>query len=217
MGNISIITPDQRFVLDQIKNSKHISELFYFTGGTALAEYYLRHRYSDDIDLFSYEKLDIQSIFTFMTDLSKGKYTLESRINEVVYSFFLKNLQGDVLKVDFGNYPYRCVEKQKKIQGIQIDSLLDIAINKLLTVSQRTSVKDFVDLYFLLQSHSLYDLMEGVRVKFGVKIEPFLLSSDFLKVDDFTFLPRMITPLKLSDLTIFFHDQATKLGRESVE
>lgn len=217
MGKISIITPDQRFVLDQIKSSKYISEFFYFTGGTALAEYYLGHRYSDDIDLFSYKKLDTQLIFTFMTEISKSKYTLESRINEVVYSFFLKNLQGDVLKVDFGNYPYRCVEKQKKIQGVQVDSLLDIAVNKLLTVSQRTSVKDFVDLYFLLRSHSLYDLMEGVKVKFGVKIEPFLLSSDFLKVDDFTFLPRMIKPLKLVDLVSFFHEQATKLAKESVE
>lgn len=217
MGKVSIITPDQQFVLDQIKKSKFISETFYFTGGTALAEHYLQHRYSDDIDLFSFEKVENQIIFSFMTEISKDKYSIESRLNEVVYSFFLKPSQGDVLKVDFGNYPYRCVEKPKIIEGIQIDSLLDIAVNKLMTVSQRTSVKDFVDLYFLLQSHSLYDLMEGVKVKFGVKIEPFLLSSDFLKVDDFTFLPRMIKPLKLSDLVSFFRDKATRLSKESVE
>lgn len=217
MGKVSIITPDQQYVLDQIKKNKFISETFYFTGGTALAEHYLQHRYSDDIDLFSFEKFENQLIFSFMTEISKDKYSIESRLNEVVYSFFLKPFQGDVLKVDFGNYPYRCVEKPNIIQGIQTDSLMDIAINKLLTVSQRTSVKDFVDLYFLLQSHSLYDLMEGVKVKFGVKIEPFLLSSDFLKVDDFTFLPRMIKPLELSDLASFFRDQATRLSKESVE
>lgn len=217
MGKASIITPDQQFVLDQIRKNKFISETFYFTGGTALAEHYLQHRYSDDVDLFSYMKFENQIIFSFMTEISKDKYSIESRLNEVVYSFFLKPFQGDVLKVDFGNYPYRCVEKPNIIQGIQVDSLLDIAINKLLTVSQRTSVKDFVDLYFLLQSHSLYDLMEGVKVKFGVKIEPFLLSSDFLKVEGFTFLPRMIKSLELSDLVFFFRDQATRLSKESVE
>lgn len=217
MGKASIITPDQQFVLDQIRKNKFISETFYFTGGTALAEHYLQHRYSDDIDLFSFEKFENHIIFSFMTEISKNKYSVESRLNEVVYSFFLKPIQGEVLKVDFGNYPYRCVEKSTNINGIQIDSLLDIAINKLLTVSQRTSVKDFVDLYFLLQCHSLYDLMEGVKVKFGVKIEPFLLSSDFLKVNDFTFLPRMIKPLKLNDLVSFFRDQAVRLSKDEVE
>ena len=182
-----------------------------------MAEYYLQHRYSDDIDLFSYEKLDDKSIFAFITKLSKDRYTLESRLNDVVYSFFLKNKQGDVLKVDFGNYPYRCVEKSTNVNGVRVDSLLDIAVNKLLTVSQRTGVKDFVDLYFLLQSHSLYDLMEGVKIKFGVKIEPFLLSSDFLKIDSFTFLPRMIKPITLPILKDFFHDQAKKLGQTRVE
>ena len=217
MGILSIITPDQQFVLDQIIKNKYISKFFYFTGGTALAEYYLQHRYSDDIDLFSYEKLDDKSIFAFITELSKDRYTLESRLNDVVYSFFLKNKQGDVLKVDFGNYPYRCVEKSTNVNGVRVDSLLDIAVNKLLTVSQRTGVKDFVDLYFLLQSHSLYDLMEGVKIKFGVKIEPFLLSSDFLKIDSFTFLPRMIKPITLPILKDFFHDQAKKLGQTRVE
>ena len=217
MGILSIITPDQQFVLDQIIKNKYISKFFYFTGGTALAEYYLQHRYSDDIDLFSYEKLDDKSIFAFITKLSKDRYTLESRLNDVVYSFFLKNKQGDVLKVDFGNYPYRCVEKSTNVNGVRVDSLLDIAVNKLLTVSQRTGVKDFVDLYFLLQSHSLYDLMEGVKIKFGVKIEPFLLSSDFLKIDSFTFLPRMIKPITLPILKDFFHDQAKKLGQTRVE
>ena len=121
------------------------------------------------------------------------------------------------LKVDFVHHPHKRVEEGVTWKSIAIDSLLDIAINKLLTINQRTTVKDFVDLYFLLQSHSLYDLMEGVKVKYGVKLETLLISSDFLKVDDFTFLPRMIKPLKLNDLVSFFRDQAMRLSKESVE
>ena len=43
------------------------------------------------------------------------------------------------------------------MDNLEIDSLLDIAVNKILTLSSRAEVKDFVDLYFLLQKFSLWD------------------------------------------------------------
>jgi len=130
----------------------------------------------------------------------------------------LHPIAGNVdLKVDFSQYPYIQLEKPEMIRNIPVDSIVDIATNKLLTISQRTSVKDFVDLYFLLQTHSVYDLMEGVKIKFGIKTEPFLLSADFLKVDSFTFLPRMIKPLTLEELQRFFRAQAVELCRQVVE
>ncbi len=47
----TILTPTQRQVLDILaKNSKFTS--FYLTGGTALSEYYLHHRLSEDLDFF---------------------------------------------------------------------------------------------------------------------------------------------------------------------
>lgn len=42
------------------------------------------------------------------------------------------------------------------------------------------SIKDFVDLYFLLKEFTLWDLIEGVRMKFNMKMERLLLSADFL-------------------------------------
>ena len=37
----------------------------------------------------------------------------------------------------------------------------------------------------------------------GEKIEPLILASDFLKVEDFTFLPRMVNSLTLAELQSF--------------
>ena len=47
-----IITPEQDKFLAFAGKSKYLREHFYFTGGTALAAFYLRHRLSEDIDLF---------------------------------------------------------------------------------------------------------------------------------------------------------------------
>lgn len=119
--------------------------------------------------------------------------------------------------MDFGYYPYKRVEQGIKKAGLNVDSLLDIAVNKLLTISQRTEVKDFVDLYYLLQKFTIWDLMEGVRIKFKVKMDPFVIGSDFLKVENFDYLPKMIKPLTLEKLKAFFRKEVEKLGRKSLE
>jgi predicted nucleotidyltransferase component of viral defense system len=109
------------------------------------------------------------------------------------------------------------VKKGIVVSNLEIDSLLDIAVNKMLTISQRSEAKDFVDLYFLLQKFHVWDIITGVKVKFRVEIEPLLLGSDFLKVEDFDFLPKMILPLTLEKLKIFFRQKAQEVGLKSVK
>ena len=101
--------------------------------------------------------------------------------------------------------------------SIEIDSLIDVAINKLLTISQRLEAKDFVDLYYLLEEFTVWDLIDGVRVKFGQKLEPFIIASDFLKVEEFDYLPRMIKPLTIEQLKEYFRKKAIEIGKKGVE
>lgn len=218
MGKVQILTKEQQIILGEVGKNDFLRSHFYFTGGTALSVMYLHHRCSEDLDFFSQEKFDNQVIFTLMQEWGKiHKFTFESRFVDIVYIFNLSFQNKANLKVDFARYPYKRVEKGTIIDRIDTDSLLDIAINKLLTVSQRSDVKDFVDLYFLLQKCSLWDLIHGVRVKFNVKIEPLLLASDFLKVEEFEFLPKMIIPLRLSDLKKFFREKAREIGMRAVK
>ncbi|MDO8569983.1 MAG: nucleotidyl transferase AbiEii/AbiGii toxin family protein [Candidatus Daviesbacteria bacterium] len=217
MGKIQF-TKEQKIILDELAQNEWFSTHFYFTGGTALSSFYLHHRFSDDLDFFSTEKFDNQTIFTLMEEWGKKhNFTFQSRFMEVTYIFNLKFKDGENLKVDFGYYPYKRVKKGMEKEGLNIDSLLDIAVNKMLTVSQRTEVKDFVDLYYLLQKFTVWDLMEGVGVKFKIKIDPFLAGMDLLKAEDFDYLPKMIKLLTLEKLKLFFKQQAEKLGRKSLE
>lgn len=217
MGKIPTLTKEQRIILDQVKTSEYLSSQFYFTGGTVLSAFYLHHRESDDLDFFSQQKLEDQVIFNLVQQWSKKNgFTIESRLAEVVYIFNLTFKNGVKLKVDFGYYPYRLLKIGEPTDGMRVDSLLDIAVNKLLTIQQRTDVKDFVDLYYLLDKFTVWDLMEGVHLKFKVKVEPFLIAADFMKVNQFEFLPKMIKQLSLEKLKSFFVNQAEKLGKSIV-
>jgi len=216
MGKIQL-TKEQKIILDLVKQDNFLSSRFYFTGGTALSSVYLHHRLSDDLDFFSEEKFENQSVFTLMQSWGKQhNFSFQSRFAEVVYIFELEFAKGAKLKVDFGYYPYKRIEKGFSLEKLDVDSKLDIAINKLLVVSQRNDVKDFVDLYFLLKEFTLWDLMEGVKVKFKIKTDPLLVGADFLKVEDFDYLPKMIKPLTLEQLKSFFRQRAKQLAEKSL-
>lgn len=218
MGKIQLLTKEQQIILDEVSQNNFLRSRYYFTGGTALSAVYLQHRYSEDIDLFSQEKLDNQVILTLMQEFGqKHGFTIQARSTEVTYIFNLSFKNGENLKVDFAYYPYKRLKKGAVADGIEIDSLLDIAANKLLTISQRTEIKDFVDLYFLLQKFTIWDLIEGVQVKFKIETDPFLVAIDFLKVEDFEYLPKMIRDLDLETLKSFFRQKAKDLSKRSVE
>jgi len=69
MGKISILTKDQTAVLSVLGTSSYIKERFYFTGGTALSEYYLHHDGQKKKFHIDYEPLtfsaDLLTIDTF--------------------------------------------------------------------------------------------------------------------------------------------------------
>ena len=169
------------------------------------------------MDFFTGKDLDTQAILTIV-ELWRKRYgfAFTSEFLEVVYIFLLTFKNNLTIKVDFGRYPYGKIEEEKIIDGIKVDSLTDIAVNKLSTITQRTAVKDFVDLYFLLKDFSLWDLLEGVRIKFRTDLELFTLASDFLKVERFDYLPKMIKPLTLEELKDFFREKAKEVGKKAI-
>lgn len=217
MEEVNVITHEQKLLLDEFRNDSYLSSSFYFTGGTALSLYYLQHRESVDLDFFTTEPFDPQTILKHVKAWeNKLNLAIEYIRREDTHIFNLTFPNKQVVKVDFGLYPYKRVHTSKTINSITVDSAMDIAINKLLTVQQRAEVKDFVDLYFLLREFSIWDLIVGVKVKFGVKLDPFIVGTDFLKVEKFDFLPTMIKPLNLEELKSFFITQAKEIGGKFV-
>ncbi len=212
-----IIGAKQKFVLEQFKKDKYLKEKFYFTGGTALSLYYLQHRLSVDLDFFSEDKFDINEVITRLNNWKKlSEFSFTQTNIENTHIFLLEFPKNQTVKIDINFYPYKPLKKHRWIDGIKVNSQLDIAVNKMIAISQRTEVKDFVDLYFLLKEFTLWDLMDGVKVKFGFKTDPVFVASDFSKVDSFENMPKMIKPLTLKELKDFFKEKAKQVSKQSV-
>lgn len=217
MEQVTIITSEQQRLLEEFKKDTFLSANFYFTGGTALSMYYLKHRESIDLDFFSEKQFDPQTVLIKTTSwVEKYNASLEYIPSEDTHIFNIAFPNGQIVKVDFAFYPYKRVDEKNRLDGIFVDSLQDIAINKLLVAEQRAEVKDFVDLYFLLDKFTVWDLIEGVKVKFRIKLDPFIVSASFLKVEEFEYLPKMIKPLTLEELKSFFKKKAQKMGNKTV-
>lgn len=212
MGQVSF-NKFQQLIFNEFSQSKALYERFYLTGGTALGVFYLGHRLSEDMDFFSEKDFDNEQVYSFMRRVAQ-KHEFRERFTqkESVRMFVLVKEGSEIIKIDFVHYPFPRLKKGQRVQAVEIDSLLDIAVNKLLLVNQRTDVKDFVDLYFLKDKFTVWDLMEGVKKKFGFELEPILVAADFMKVEEFDFLPKMVVPLNISDIQKYFKQKAEEFS-----
>lgn len=216
MGKVSVFlfTPIQKRFLNALLDDPYIPATFYLTGGTALAACYLNHRVSEDIDLFSIKPLEEQRVVSSVSQrIGPIAKTIEYvRIHDRLgYTISFTNNQK--LKVDVVSYPYEQLENSKKIyRGLSIDSMVDIGVNKLMTISQRTASKDYVDLYYILKKYTMWDLRHGVEHKFKMDIEPLFASSLYSNVDQLTTLPNMKKKLTIEQLQTFFLREARRLA-----
>lgn len=216
MGKVTAyhFTPIQQRFLTTLLADPYITATFYLTGGTALSACYLNHRQSEDIDLFSSKPLDEQRVVAiFSKNIGPIAKTIDYvRIHDRLgYTITFTNNQK--LKIDVVSYPYEQLENSHlTYHSLPIDSIADIGVNKLMTISQRTASKDYVDLYFILKKFTMWDLRHGVAHKFKMDIEPLYASSLYTKVEDLTDMPIMKKKLSLEVLKKFFLNQARLLA-----
>lgn len=120
------------------------------------------------------------------------------------------------LKIDFNRYTDTRLKKGLVWRGIEIDSLYDIAVNKVETVSSAPRTRDYVDLYCILQLRSfrVEDLMVGVGKKFSERVDALQLAKNFLKVIEYTDLPTMHIPFDRGRMTDFFMSLARSLKKD---
>lgn len=223
MGKKAILSNVQRRFLELVLKESYILKRYYWTGGTVLAEFYLHHRESYDIDLFTEKEVHLPSISKFVgiagTLLGAQKISHTRFLGLHSFVFSLKNKK--TLKVDFNYYPFPRINRGKKWKGLAIDSLLDIAVNKLHTIAMKPRVRDFVDLYFLLNKEkqldedlSIKSLHSLAKAKFDWHIEPIQLGENFAKVVTFKDFPKMLVPFDKKKMEDFFLTLARSLKKE---
>jgi len=191
---------------------------FYLTGGTTLAAYYLFHRYSEDLDFFSPNQIDILEINSFLKEikpvLKTRKIDFQQSFNRNI--FFIHTKKG-ILKTEFTYFPFELIEKSLRKDGILIDSVIDISVNKMFTIASNPRARDFIDLYYILKKYkdfSLPKLLKLARGKFDAQIDPIHLGTQFLKAKTLQDLPRMLKKINHQEWRSFFVNQAMLLSKE---
>lgn len=220
----TILTSKQLNFLECVSKDEQITKNFYFTGGTVLSEFYLKHRLSEDIDLFSeYAEVDPQVPEAFLRKISKKLGIKEFKVSQFLglVSFILVFQDGETLKVDFNYYPFPRINKGKKYKNLDIDSLYDIAVNKVHTLFMKPRARDYIDLYSIMttqKDYTLDKLILDAKAKFDWDIDRLNLASQFIRVKEFKIdYPKMLIPFSANQMQEFFVEEARKLKKEIFE
>lgn len=142
-------------------------ENFYLTGGTALAEYYLGHRLSYDLDLFTSEA-DLIVPFSHQVEQAAQKSGWQVQVVRRFASFVeFQVSQGEkALKIDLAlDSPFRLAPAEEGDAGVLVNDFLDIQADKTLAFFGRAEPRDAIDLYFLLQNTKFEELAELAHQK----------------------------------------------------
>ena len=192
-----------------------VSKEFFLTGGTALAEYYLRHRYSEDLDLFTVSEEAFRTIDNHIPELLRSlqlQIVSHRRIGDFAGYILQEAATAERLKIDLVRDINVQFGSKKKIGVVIIDNLENIAANKIGAILSRTEVKDFVDFYFLIQgNHTTLDKAIEMGKEKDLGVEKFILAGLFRQADNFKVLPRMIKPLTLDTLRKFYETLSNQL------
>lgn len=215
----TILTPKQLNFLELATLEPQITKRFYLTGGTALSEFYLRHRLSEDIDLFcEKEEVEPKIVEAFLQKISPKIGVSQIKRSQFLglFSYQLIYKDKQKLKVDFNYYPFPQIGKGLYFKNLEVASIYDIATDKVHTLFMKPRARDYVDLYFIMKrkKYSLEKLILDAKAKFDWHIDKVNLASQFLRVKDFSEFPKMLVPFERKEMERFFLRLAKSLEKE---
>ncbi|MBI2160726.1 MAG: nucleotidyl transferase AbiEii/AbiGii toxin family protein [Candidatus Rokubacteria bacterium] len=219
---MSVLTDTQRRFLEAFFESQREPDPFYLSGGTALAAYYLHHRYSDDLDFFTRERSNLEPSAhreQLERALTRSSLHIESsarRGDHVQYLLAGDRGERPLTKIEFVFDAPRYLIAPERQDGVFVDGLLAIAVNKLTALGRREP-KDYVDLYEIVRSgrYGLGDLVRLVPEK-DPGVTPLVLATCFDDARDLSgvaaFLRRyMVIELNWDELVQFYRREAERL------
>ncbi|MBU1070932.1 nucleotidyl transferase AbiEii/AbiGii toxin family protein [Patescibacteria group bacterium] len=148
----NILNKNQTQLLPLIEK---FSNQFYLVGGTAIA-LHLGHRRSIDFDLFSYTNFDNQKILKITKQFWPIQDLFLDSQDELTIII-------NKVKITWYNYPYKINCSSNLQNVIKLPNLVTLAAMKAYALGRRAKWKDYVDLYFIFQKHSLEEVVKTTQ------------------------------------------------------
>ncbi|MDR0598442.1 MAG: nucleotidyl transferase AbiEii/AbiGii toxin family protein [Treponema sp.] len=147
-------------LVEKLQNIPALDE-FVLVGGTSLA-LQIGHRMSEDIDLFTQEDIDQEFIIETLRKEFGSSFSV-SALSRNTINCVISNIKIDLLR---HGYPY--VDAIIRKDKLRLLGLPDIAAMKLNAIAGNgTRVKDFIDVYFLLDRFSLKQMFSFYKKKYA--------------------------------------------------
>ncbi|MCF0051208.1 nucleotidyl transferase AbiEii/AbiGii toxin family protein [Dyadobacter sp. LJ53] len=153
-----VIHPDTFKLIQHIQAIPELKN-FYLVGGTSLA-LQIGHRNSIDIDLFTNIPFETNELIELLRESFKVEVSYQKSTNNL-FTFI------DNIKTDFIRHDYELIKQPQKEEGITFLGMEDIAamkVNAIINSGKR--LKDFVDIYFLLEHFSLNEIISFFEKKY---------------------------------------------------
>jgi len=208
-----VLTDIQKKILTHLKDIAEL-DAFYLTGGTALSRFYLGHRKSDDLDFFTSEEELIQPFSLKIEDaLKKAGFKVERKrgFRSFVELAVSAHSESTIIHLALDS-PYRLdpVIMAREFPGLKIDSLKDLAANKVLALFGRATLRDFVDVFFLTKEKFGKNELIPMAQKKDPGFDLYWLATAFERIHEFSAdSPEMlflVKPCSIEALAAFFDD-----------
>lgn len=147
---IEVLKSEQKEIFKRLKNFPE----FYLVGGTALA-LQIGHRISVDFDLFSAKEIS-PALLPKIKRVFK-----EFKIKTVINHLGQLSVMANETKLDFVKYNFPLILKLIKFEEVKILPAAEIVATKAYVLNHRGTLKDYVDLYFVLKNK--YTTLEKIK------------------------------------------------------
>lgn len=202
--HLEAITLKRKRIFDKLRNFPD----YYLVGGTALA-LQIGHRISIDFDLFS-EKEIPSGLLRKVKRVFKNE-----KVKTILDHSEQLSVEINKTKIDFVKYGFPLISQPIMFEGLKILPVSEIALMKALTLSHRGTMKDYVDLYFIVKENyiTLKEIEKKAEKKYGneFNFRLFLEQLTYLKdirEEKIEFLREKITK---EEMEKFFENEVKKI------
>lgn len=188
---------------------------FFLTGGAALVKFYLGHRETVDLDLFTLEDV-IESGFRNAAETARALGCLVESIQTAPDFRRILVTRGDesVIVDLVREYTFQLDKEKREIDGIRVDSAEEILANKLCALLSRSEIRDLVDVFELEKSGFSVENFISIAQQKDSGLTPSQLAwvLSQIQVGDDAVLPGGITAVELRRYINDLIDRLTRLG-----
>lgn len=183
-------------------------------GGAALAGAYLGHRMTGDIDLFCHDPSEMRALVGLLPAVAAEAGVSVVVLRDVGHLVRARIEAAEMMtEVDVVHESIADLEPPPPpIEGIVIESLIDLRASKLTCILSRSEPRDLVDLCFLDRAGFPPDQDLGIALRKDAGIDPGVLAW-LLSRFPLQPLPKMLEPFEPDELKQFRDELAERLRK----